>query len=291
MKYISFIVPFACFFITFYSEGQVKMDQVGSVEIGDLFSLQTLNTEQNYNSSITQFGNNNSAILSQIEEGELNSFPNSSNSYQQGNNNLVEITQNGNGNVSFVFQMGLLGNEATNGNISYSLLDVVPQNMVSIITNPSNNVITAGAKINDIEYEVLGDGNKMTITQNGNNNGIMAIQQGSYNTLSAEQLGNNNYLLAWQKGSNNTIDDYKQGNKSDPVLYDKIIQTGYYLTLKSDMESNSSVNGNTFIQTGTNLSLEMNSDLINSPGGVQVTQTGNDMKVVIDQSYFSFPLK
>ena len=45
------------------------------------------------------------------------------------------------------------------------------------------------------------------------------------------------------------------------------------------------------MQTGTNLSFELNSDLINTAGGINVKQTGKDMKVVIDQSYFSFPLK
>jgi len=98
-------------------------------------------------------------------------------------------------------------------------------------------------------------------------------------------------LFALQKGSNNLLTGYKQENESDQVLSDRVIQIGDNLTLKSDEVSKSSVNGNTFLQTGRNLSLEIKSDLINSAGGMDVKQTGKDMKVVIDQSYFSFPLK
>jgi len=45
------------------------------------------------------------------------------------------------------------------------------------------------------------------------------------------------------------------------------------------------------LQTGTNLSIEINNSLLNSLGGVEINQSGKDMKVVIDQSYFSFPMK
>lgn len=286
MKNKSIITVVFCLFFVFNTQGQTNPQQINTTEFDNLLFMQSSSVVLSDVSSIAQLGNNNSAILSQTDAGGL--LPNASNSMQQGSNNLADITQKGNGNVLFSFQMGVMADELSNGNIGNSQLDIALQNMMSFIINPSSSAFTIGSQTNDIDY-IAAEGNKMTITQNGTNNGIMAVQQGSNNTLSAEQTGNNNYLLALQIGSNNTIEDYKQENTSDQILYDKIIQTGDFLTLKSDVASTTGA-GNTFIQTGSNLSFEINSDLLNSPGGVQVNQAGNNMKVVISQSYFSFPL-
>ena len=250
------------------------IQQITLPGINDILGFQTLNRNTGNYVSLQQSGNQNTTNINQ-QSGVSTEMTNQAYTAQSGNSNELTLGQIGSGNLLLGFQLGymatLTGSQQTNQTVI-----------------PTGYVFTAGSLIADNAPE--GEGNKMTITQSGNNNGVMAVQQGSYNTLSAEQTGNNNYLLALQKGSNNTIDDYKQANKSDQVLYDRIVQTGDYLTLKSDIASSSGA-GNTFLQTGTHLSLEMNSDLINSPGGIQINQTGKDMKVVINQSYFSFPLK
>jgi hypothetical protein len=254
------------------------IQQIQLTGIDDIQRLQTSNQVANNYVSIQQTGNQNKAIINQ-QQGLGFEMSNQSTIIQSGNLNELTLGQIGSGNVMLGFQLNYLA----------SLITGSQKDIQTGIT--TNNVLTAGSS-NDINgYVVEGERNKMTIMQNGNNNGVMAVQQGSDNTISAEQTGNNNYLLALQKGTNNILTGYKQENETDHVLYDRVIQIGDNLTLKSDEVSKSSVNGNTFMQTGTNLSLEINSDLINSAGGMDVKQTGKDMKVVIDQSYFSFPLK
>jgi len=203
---------------------------------------------------------------------------NQSYTVQSGNSNELTIGQIGSGNLLLGFQLDYISN----------LIDQKQQNQDKVL---KNTLLKVSSPTEGNGYLVEGERNKMTITQDGNNNGVMAVQQGSDNTISADQTGENNYLLALQKGTNNAITDYKQENKSDEKLFDRIIQIGDNLSLKSDEVSTSSINGNTFVQTGTNLSLEINSELINSAGGIEVNQKGTEMKVVIDQSYFSFPLK
>lgn len=249
------------------------IQQITLPGINDILGFQTLNRNTGNYVSLQQSGNQNTTSINQ-QSGVSLEMTNQAYTVQSGNSNELTLGQIGSGNLLLGFQLGYLA----------TLNETQQDNQTTVPTGFVESLIAG----NTISPE--GDGNKMTLTQTGNNNGIMAIQQGSDNTISAEQTGNNNYLLTIQKGSNNSITDYKQENTTGLVLYDKIVQTGDYLTLKSDIASMSG-SGNTFMQTGTHLSLEMNSDLINSPGGIQVTQTGKDMKVVIDQSYFSFPLK
>ena len=248
------------------------IQQISLPGIKDILGFQTLNRNTGNYVSLQQSGNHNATNINQQSGSQ--EMTNQAYTVQSGTSNELTLGQTGSSNLLLGFQLGYL---ATLNGTQQDNQTAVPTGFVESLI--AGNTITPE-----------GDGNKMTLTQTGNNNGIMAIQQGSDNSISVQQTGNNNYFLALQKGSNNTISDYKQENTTGLVLYDKIVQTGDYLILKSDIASMSGA-GNTFMQTGTHLSLEMNSDLINSPGGIQVTQTGKDMKVVVDQSYFSFPLK
>jgi len=252
--------------------------QIKLAGIEDIMSYQTANqTASNY-VSIQQTGNQNKANIHQ-QQGSGFDMSNQSYTIQSGNSNELTLGQIGSGNVMLGFQLNYLAT-------------LNPENQKDYQTGMAINNVLTGVTSNETNgYVVEGERNKMSIIQNGNNNGVMAVQQGSDNTISAEQTGNNNYLLTLQKGTNNSLTGYKQENGSDQILYDRVIQIGDNLTLKSDEVSKSSVNGNTFMQTGTNLSLEINSNLINTAGGMEVKQTGRDMKVVIDQSYFLFPLK
>jgi len=248
------------------------IQQISLPGIKDILGFQTLNRNTGNYVSLQQSGNHNATNINQQSGSQ--EMTNQAYTVQSGTSNELTLGQTGSSNLLLGFQLGYLA----------TLNGTQQDNQTAVPTGFVESLIAGNA------FTPAGDGNKMTLTQTGNNNGIMAIQQGSDNTISVQQTGNNNYFLALQKGSNNTISDYKQENTTGLVLYDKIVQTGDYLILKSDIASMSGA-GNTFMQTGTHLSLEMNSDLINSLGGIQVTQTGKDMKVVVDQSYFSFPLK
>ena len=253
------------------------IQQISLPGIDDIMSFQNLNRAVSNYVLTQQTGNLNTASINQKSDGN-SEMSNQSYTFQSGNSNELTIGQIGSGNLLLAFQLDYISN-------------LLNQKQQSQANGFSIALPTVGSSADGNGYVVEGERNKMMITQDGTNNGVMAVQQGSDNTISAEQTGENNYLLALQKGTKNSVTDYKQANKSEDILLDRIIQVGDNLTLKSDEVSKSSVNGNTFIQTGTNLSLEINSELINSAGGIEVNQKGKDMKVVIDQSYFSFPLK
>jgi len=253
------------------------IQQISLPGIDNIMSFQNLNRAVSNYVLTQQTGNLNTATINQKNDGS-SEMSNQSYTVQSGNSNELTIGQIGSGNLLLGFQLDYISN----------LLDQKQQNQVNGLSSTLSSV---ASPTDGNGYLVEGDRNKMIITQDGTNNGVMAVQQGSDNTISAEQMGENNYLIALQKGTNNTISDYKQENKSDEKLFDRIIQVGDNLNLKSDEASTSSINGNTFVQTGTNLSLEINSELINSSGGIEINQKGRDMKVVIDQSFFSFPLK
>jgi len=253
------------------------IQQISLPGIDNIMSFQNLNRAVSNYVLTQQTGNLNSATINQQKDGS-SEMSNQSYTVQSGNSNELTIGQIGSGNLLLGFQLDYISN----------LLDQKQQSQDNVL---KSTLLKSGSPADGNGYMVEGERNKMIITQDGTDNGIMAVQQGSDNTISADQKGENNYLLALQKGSNNTITDYKQENKSDEKLFDRIIQIGDNLSLKSDEVSTSSINGNTFVQTGTNLSLEINSELINSAGGIEINQKGKDMKIVIDQSYFSFPLK
>ena len=261
--------------------GSASNDAVQQIRLqgmDDLPNLQQSNQSIVNSVVIQQSGNLNSANISQ-QHGSSSEVSNQSYTVQSGNLNELTLGQIGNKNLMMGFQ----------SNNMYALTSFVQANLTRILTG--NIGITEMQALDANGNTVEAERNKMTISQNGNNNGLVAVQQGSDNTISAEQTGNNNYLLALQKGNNNSLTGYKQENESAHDLVDKVIQIGDNLSVKSEEVSKSSIIGNTFMQTGTNLSMVISSDLINSPGGMEVKQTGKDMKVVIDQSYFSFPLK
>jgi hypothetical protein len=253
------------------------IQQISLPGIDNIMSFQNLNRAVSNYVLTQQTGTLNTATINQQKDGS-SEMSNQSYTVQSGNSNELTIGQIGSGNLLLGFQLDYISN----------LLDQKQQILDNAL---KSTALKVGNQADGNGYVVEGERNKMTITQDGNNNGVMAVQQGSDNTISADQKGENNYLLALQKGTNNMITDYKQENRSDEKLFDRIIQVGDNLSLKSDEVSTSSINGNTFMQTGTNLSLEINSELINSAGGIEINQKGKDMKVVIDQSYFSFPLK
>jgi hypothetical protein len=253
------------------------IQQISLPGIDNIMSFQNLNRAVSNYVLTQQTGNLNMATINQKNDGS-SEMSNQSYTVQSGNSNELTIGQIGSGNLLLGFQLDYISN-------------LIDQKQQSQVNGQSSTFSIVGSTTDGNGYVVEGERNKMTITQNGTDNGIMAVQQGSDNSISVEQTGENNYLLALQKGSNNTVTDYKQENKSDEKLFDRIIQVGDNLNLKSDETSTSSINGNTFVQTGSNLSLEINSELINSAGGIEINQKGRDMKVVIDQSFFSFPLK
>jgi hypothetical protein len=253
------------------------IQQISLPGIDDIMSFQNLNRAVSNYVLTQQSGNLNTASINQKSDGS-SEMSNQSYTVQSGNSNELTIGQIGSGNIFLAFQLDYIS-------------DLIDQQLQSKDNGFSSILSTVGSLTDGNGYLVEGERNRMMITQDGTNNGVMIVQQGSDNSISAEQTGQNNYLLALQKGSKNTVTDYRQENTSEDILFDRIIQLGDNLTLKSDVASKSSVNGNTFVQSGSNLSLEINSELINTAGGIEVNQKGKDMKVVVDQSYFSFPLK
>ncbi|NDP22927.1 MAG: hypothetical protein GZ091_17885 [Paludibacter sp.] len=257
-------------------ETNEAIQQISTSGFKDIMSFQTLN-QGNINYVLAQqTGKQNAATIHQ-QNSAGSEMSNQSYSVQSGNSNEMTIGQMGSGNLLLGFQLGYLAIMA--GSESVNELPVESNTVSALLPSTSNGCF------------MQGNGNKMNISQTGNNNGIMSIQQGDNNTFSAVQKGNNNYLMTLQKGRNNLVTGYKQENISEGALFEKIIQIGDNLSLKTDEFSLSKTTGNTFTQTGSNLSLDVNNSLLNSVGGIEINQTGNDMKVVVDQSYFSFPMK
>ncbi|MEI8084820.1 MAG: curlin repeat-containing protein [Paludibacter sp.] len=266
MKKSSIVIVIMCLFSSIHSFGQTNIQQIISPEFASII------LEQNYISSITQLGNKNSAKLVQTIDGNLFSLPNTSSSYQQGNENLVDIFQKGSENVLFSFQLGYLIsgilNEGTQNN-------TVLQNMLTFTTTANNFVGN-------------GDNNTLISSQIGSSNKILTIQQGSNNFIDVEQVGRNQFFSSHQVGTNNRVENFKQTNIDGKGDY--ITQLGDNNTFNISETTGNLANN--YIQQGSNLSVALN---IDTPpalgGGITVSQTGHDMKVVIDQSFFSFPLK
>ncbi len=242
-----------------------SIHQISTSGIADILSFQTLNQGTGSFVLIQQTGiQNTSSINQQSDPGQSNQ----SYAYQQGNYNEMSVGQVGTSNLLLGFQLGYLANEVN------SSAGILPSISIS------------GA----LDVGLKGDGNMLEVSQEGENNGIMAVQQGNDNSISAEQKGTNNYLLILQKGTNNSVTGYIQEN-SLGRNFDTIIQEGESLSLEATGVSTSKAIGNIFSQSGINLSLQVNNGFVNSLGGIEITQTGKDMKVVVDQSYFLFPMK
>jgi len=246
------------------------IQQISIPGIDNILGLQTLNRGISNFVNLQQTGNLNKASVSQQNDVGP-AMSNQSYTVQSGNANELTVGQIGSGNLLLGFQLGYLATEAG-----------IEKGKKNDISDPP-----ASESVSSID----GERNVLNTNQSGNYNGIMAVQQGTDNSISAGQTGKNNYLFVLQKGTFNSVADYKQENNSNSILFDSIVQIGDHLELKSHETSKPKPNQNIFMQSGTNLSLVINNDLLNSVGGVAINQTGRDMKVVIDQSYFSFPMK
>ena len=255
------------------------IQQIPTGGFGNILGLQTLNQDVSNFVQAQQIGNQNKASISQ-NRGSGSSSANQSYTFQQGNSNELSVGQIGGGNLLLSFQLGYMASEAgrLKGNhYGFGL------------GNGNDNAY--GHQQIATDYLVVGERNKLTLNQDGNNNGVMAIQMGSDNTISAKQKGSNNYLAILQNGKNNSVTGVSQENYSDKVLFDTFIQVGENLSYNATEDSKPKPNGNKSNQSGINLSLQVNNQFVNSLGGIEINQKGKDMSVVIDQSYFSFPMK
>jgi hypothetical protein len=252
--------------------------QISTTGFENIQSFQTINMGTGNSILSQQIGDQNKASIIQKSDPGTG-LPNQSYTFQQGNYNEMTIGQIGSGNLLLSFQIGYLSSEISpyqSNLFGFGLENSVePQGAA----NESNAILTFGER------------NKLIVTQEGSNNGIMALQQGDDNSASAEQKGINTYLLIIQNGNMNTVSEYKQENSSETNLYDTVIQNGERLSLNVSDVSRAKQTGNIFSQSGINLSLQVNNGFVNSLGGIEITQTGREMKVVIDQSYFSLPMK
>lgn len=257
------------------TETNEAIQQLSAPGINDIMSFQTLNQGINNFSLMLQNGNQNKATIHQQSDANLGSS-NQTYSIQEGNVNEMTVGQIGKGNILLGFQLGYLS--------------ILPNTNVPGFGLESSKVSTVTSNESDASLSI-GEGNKLHVSQEGNNNGIMAIQQGSDNLIDVGQKESNNYLSVLQKGNHNSISGYVQGNTSPANLFESLTQIGGNNSLLATDISGAKAMGNVINQSGTNLSLEINNGLINTMGGIEVNQTGMDMKVVVDQSYFSFPMQ
>ncbi|SHF00271.1 Curlin associated repeat-containing protein [Bacteroides luti] len=250
--------------------------QIQTSGIDNIMNFQALNQGYSNYALIQQTGNENKSSISQ-QNDVASAMNNQSYAVQTGTSNELTVGQVGTGNLLLSFQLGYLASLAESQQENQIGVDY--SNISALLQNAENG------------SQIEGKGNKLSISQEGNNNNAKVVQQGFYNTITAEQKGKNNYLSALQNGTKNSVTDYKQGNESEQILFDTIIQIGDNLSLTTDGVANSTPAVNKFTQTGTNLSLQLSTSLLNTGAGVEINQTGHDMKVFVDQSYFSFPLR
>lgn len=255
--------------------------QISSSAASDILGFQMMNRQGSNFVFTQQIGDFNKAnINQQNESGSL--LSNQSYTLQQGNSNELTVGQIGSSNTLLSFQMGYLATETFREQGNHYGFG---------IGNGNGNANAYGHLQSSTYSMVVGERNKLIISQSGSNNGIMAIQLGTDNSISATQTGKNNYLAFLQNGKNNSVKGYSQTNNSDKVLFDTFIQIGENLSIDATDDSKSKPNGNKFTQTGVNLSLQVSNEFVNSLGGIEISQGGKDMKVTVDQSYFIFPMK
>ena len=283
-KFICYLVFLLINCIPNYSQEMIKdqgfkineiIQQIHLPGEDDMLILRVMRQELANGVFAFQAGSQNKAIINQ--QNTINpDISNQTYSFQSGNSNELNIEQTGSGNIMLGFQLGYLTKIRENGHDA---------------KGDDNTVLCASKPQKPNTLVVEGERNKMDFTQNGIDNSIMAIQQGSDNRIMAEQLGNNNYLVAVQKGNNNTVETYEQRNSTYKSGYDSILQLGDNLSLIIDDASSSPSIYNKFEQRGSNLQIEVNNDMSNATGGIDITQKGDGMKVLIDQSFFLFPMR
>lgn len=289
MKKIITVLVLLCFCVSaVFSQKKDKIkddheiiQQIRTSGFADILSFQNQNHGFGNMTFTQQVGNYNKSSINQQSDGS-NPLPNQSSSIQFGSSNEMNVGQIGVGNVLLGFQLGYVSNElGTNKGNQYGYG----------LGNGNGNAFAYGHNQYTTDIFVAGERNKLAITQDGSNNGVLAIQQGSDNSISAGQKGINNYLLLLQQGSRNSISGYVQENQDNQANFDAIIQIGNDLSLYATELSKSKLNGNSFKQEGEHLSLQVNNEFANTLGGIEINQSGRDMKVVVDQSYFSLPMK
>ena len=262
--------------ITFYTNAQISIQQIGSTEIIDVLSIQNANPTFRNMANIQQLGNNNTASINQSATNEF-ADPNQAQLFQDGSQNMADITQKGGNNQLLTYQLGYLSTKFDQSN-----------------TVPVLETLTSYFPL--INY-VFGDlstaeNNTVICSQEGSSNGLLTLQVGTDNYISATQTGQNNYLVATQIGQSNHLVDFKQENQSSSeFLLESVTQLGRNNLIEFSGTINGQIYGNSYAQSGDNLAIKLNTSLISSIGGMNITQTGHDMNVVIDQSYFSFPMK
>lgn len=257
------------------TQANMAIQQISILGINDILSFQTLNQGFGNYANTRQAGNHNSVTVNQKADVGYG-FSNQSYSIQDGNSNEMTVGQIGSGNLLLSYQIGYL---TTLPNIS-SFSSGLESSLVSTVTSNESNAMLS-----------IGERNKLQVIQEGTHNGIIAIQQGSNNVIEVGQKASNNYLAILQRGMNNSISGYVQENTSATNLFETVTQIGENNSLIATDVSRAKAMGNVINQSGVNLSLEVNNGLINTMGGIEINQTGHDMKVVVDQSYFSFPLQ
>jgi len=251
------------------------MHQIRIVDAGNITKFQACNIGLNNYVLLWQTGVQNSVSIKQ-NSGTTSKLGNESYNNQTGNFNELTVEQIGNGNTVFSSQVG---NYAIK-NTDYLLYKIDVEKQNNAISKQMFNTIWAE-----------GEHNKLNLEQKGEDNLVYSVQQGTDNSISAKQTNNQNILLIIQKGTGNEVNNYNQQNKSAHKLYDKIIQMGESNYLDYNEVSTGAIQGNTFTQIGNKLSVELNNGMMNSPGGIDVNQKGKEMNVIIDQSFFSFPMK
>jgi len=262
-------------------EDREIIQQIRTSGLAEILSFQTQSRNTGNMAFTQQIGVWNKASVNQ-QAGQGSAFVNQASSIQQGNSNEMTIGQIGSGNVLLGFQLGYVTSEIERNQCNHYGFG---------LDNGNGNAYDYEHDKGITETIVAGDRNKLIISQDGSNNGVLAIQQGSDNSISAGQKGANNYLLLMQQGNRNSISGYVQENQEERPNFDAITQIGNDLTLSATELSKSKPNGNSFSQEGENLSLQINNQFANTIGGIEINQTGRDMKVVVEQSYFSFPMK
>ncbi|MDD3319949.1 MAG: hypothetical protein PHS59_00700 [Paludibacter sp.] len=257
------------------NEAANNIEAIRQISVSDMdifLSFQSWNNVAASKTISKQIGNYNKLTINQYDRGEMN-MVNKAFTTQTGNSNELTLGQIGSNNLLLAYQMGYQNTaDNTNKMIEYSYS--------SINCSKTTNV-----------NQSFGGGNKLDIAQEGTDNVALSFQQGTDNTFVAKQTGRKNYLMVLQRGTSNSVSGFNQENQTADALLDVIIQVGDNLELKTDEFARSKTRGNSITQTGTNLSLELSNEILNNKGGLEVSQKGNDMKVIVDQSYFAFPLK
>ncbi|WP_159520878.1 hypothetical protein [Sunxiuqinia indica] len=270
------ILGFIFLSLAFVSQAQTRIEQIQSASETGLFSVQSQNQQDQNKVIVNQLGNYNTVSVEQSNSSEFEKA-NQAILLQEGNQNQTDMEQEGSRNSLISLQLGYLSTRFSTTNPS-----------------PLFEVLSANFSLVDYVFGDLSSSDRNTIVskQEGSNNGLISLQVGSDNYMSASQMGQNNYLVATQIGQFNHLLDFKQENQSSSeFLLESITQLGRNNLIEFSGTIKGQIYGNSYKQSGENLALKLNTSLITSLGGMEITQTGHDMTIVIDQSYFSFPMK